>query len=296
MRIFGSIGLLMMASLTQVNAQSPADAQAIKSMCGCYDVRFNYGETFSPDTAYKTRHPKQTAAIEYVTTIEDKPGHIVLQHILDAGEGMIVKHWRQDWDFQNTHLFDFEGDNKWKTLEAGKEQVMGQWTQKVYEVDESPRYSASGTWIHADGRDYWETTCNAPLPRREYTKRSDYNLMRRTNRQEITKYGWLHEQDNEKIIKTAEGEKILVGEKGWNTYTKVDDKQCEKAKAWWKKNADYWAEVRKIWDQELAARKEWSLDRKLDDQKLFDNLLAIAKKDSDTEEADIRAAIKEYLR
>ena len=68
------------------------------------------------------------------------------------------------------------------------------------------------------GRRVWENTANAPLPRREYTKRSDYQVMRRLNSHILTDDGWVHEQDNEKIVVEEDGEYVLVEEKGRNTY------------------------------------------------------------------------------
>ena len=97
----------------------------------------------------------------------------------------IVKHWRQDWLFQNTDFYSYNGDNQWKYVTKSKDEVKGQWTQKVYQVDDSPRYEGSATWVHVDGKSYWENTTDAPLPRREYTKRSDYNITVRGNRHEI---------------------------------------------------------------------------------------------------------------
>ena len=79
--------------------------------------------------------------------------------------------------------------------------VKGQWSQKVYQVDDSPRYEGTGTWVHVDGKSYWENVSNAPLPRRERTKRKDYNLMIRNNRHQITDQGWIQIQDNKKILK-----------------------------------------------------------------------------------------------
>ena len=82
-----------------------------------------------------------------------------------------------------------------------KKDVKGQWTQKVFQVDDSPRYEGSGYWVHLDQKSYWENTTSAPLPRREYTKRNDYNVTERGNRQEITSTGWVHDQNNKKIIR-----------------------------------------------------------------------------------------------
>ena len=46
-----------------------------------------------------------------------------------------------------------------------------------------------------------ESEADAPLPRREYTKRNDYNVLKRINRHEIKDFGWVHEQDNLKILR-----------------------------------------------------------------------------------------------
>ena len=53
--------------------------------------------------------------------------------------------------------------------EKDKKDVKKQWTQKVYQVDDSPRYSGSATWVHVDGKRYWQNKTGAPLPRREYS-------------------------------------------------------------------------------------------------------------------------------
>ena len=92
----------------------------------------------------------------------------------------------------------FNADNKWSYKQLAKEKVSGQWTQKVYQVDDSPRYEGTGTWVYVDGKIYWESTTDAPLPRREYTIRSDYNLTNRTNRHEIVDKVWIHDEDNKK--------------------------------------------------------------------------------------------------
>jgi len=89
---------------------------------------------------------------------------------------MIIKHWRQDWIYENTEFYIYDHDNKWSFLKLPNDNVKGQWTQKVFQVDDSPRYEGSGSWVYVDGKKYWESTTDAPLPRREYTTRSDYNL------------------------------------------------------------------------------------------------------------------------
>ena len=50
-----------------------------------------------------------------------------------------MKHWRQDWIYQNTDLYIYDKNDKWFYVSLDKKDVRGQWTQKVYQVD-SPRY------------------------------------------------------------------------------------------------------------------------------------------------------------
>lgn len=255
------------------------DITAIKSMCGCYEVSFNFAETFSysKDSSYVPSSTKHDTGMEYVELIQDDENKISLQHILivDAGDGTpyIIKHWRQDWEYENTDFYMFDHDNKWKYTNLPKEKVAGQWTQKVYQVNDSPRYSGTASWIHLDGKSYWENTTPAPLPRREYTKRNDYNITVRTNRHEIVPTGWIHDQDNEKVIREEGKEDVLLArEKGTNYYVKVAENKCESAKNWWKDNADTWAMVRSKWEEVLSQKKDLHLAERVEGKNLTDYL------------------------
>lgn len=268
-------------------AQKTEDEKAIKAMCGCYEIKFNFAETFKypKDSAnYKASKVKHETALEWAELIEDEPGKKSIQHLLIVGKGMIVKHWRQDWLFENTKFYDYNGFEDWKYKTLPKDKVKGQWTQSVFEVDDKPRYTGSSTWIHVDGRTFWENTTNAPLPRREYTQRSDYNITKRTNVHEIVKNGWIHDQDNDKIIRDEKGNNYLLAqEKGHNTYTKVDDSKCEAAQKWWKENKEFWKKVRIKWDAEFAKNKDIKLLTELDGKPLYMYLQKL-KKDASQEE------------
>lgn len=257
--------------------QKKEDIAAIKAMCGCYDIRFNFAETFAPDTAYQFHDNYTSGALEYVFPVSETKDKIVLQHLLVIGDTMIIKHWRQDWIYENTDFYSFDKENTWKYKTKTPEAVKGQWTQKVYQVDDSPRYEGSATWVHVDGKHYWESKTDAPLPRREFSKRKDYNVMTRINRQEITEYGWVHEQDNDKVIRSESGDVLLAQEKGWNTYTKTDNAKCEVAKKWWNKNQAYWADVRLVWDELFAQKKTVAINMKVEDKIMFQRLFALEK-------------------
>lgn len=243
------------AQTSEKSAKKQQDVSSIKKMCGCFEVTFEFGETFAPDTAYRFHENYLTHGLEWVELVEETPNKLVLQHLLIIDDSTTIKHWRQDWLYENTDLLSFDHDNRWIHKQLPKKSVQGQWTQKVFQVDDSPRYEGSSTWVHVDGRHYWENTTDAPLPRREYTKRSDYNVLRRNNRHEITRQGWVHEQNNDKIIRSEKEDVLLAQERGWNPYVRVADSRCKSAQVWWTKNQAHWAIVRAEWAKVFAESK-----------------------------------------
>jgi hypothetical protein len=265
------------------------DRDAIKSMCGCYEVNFNFAETFSytDDSTYQPSPIKQTGGLEWVELVEDEKEKLVLQHLLIVGEDedqFVIKHWRQDWLFENTDLYVYDHDNKWTYTKLSSKDVAGQWTQKVYQVDDSPRYEGSATWVHVDGKSYWENTTDAPLPRREFTQRSDYNVTVRRNRHEIIDNGWIHDQDNDKVIRSSGAQdKIIAQEKGINTYVKVDDDRCKTAQDWWSDNQTMWKEVRAAWDAVFEQDKNLALSKKVDGKRLFEILFEMEPSEANLE-------------
>ena len=261
--------LALSAGAQQQNDKLTQDKTAIKSMCGCQEVTFEYTETFPVDTGYTPKgYHKIVDAVEYVTVASEDNHRIVLQHLLIA-DSMVIKHWSEDWQYENRQLLAYDKDNLWKKITLPAAQVKGQWTQKVFGVDDEPRYEGSATWVHADGRHYWEAAGDAPLPRREYTTRKDYNVLHRTNHHEITATGFVHEQDNLKVLRANGQDKVIVGEKGLNTYNRTDESRCEQAKAWWEQHKAFWALVRKGWDKVYGANSVIHLQKKVNDQPLY---------------------------
>lgn len=295
------IALLFIATLSfsTISAQKDLERAAIKSMCGCFEVKFEYAETFAHDTSYHTlAKPYRASALEFITLESETPTELVLQHLLVINDSTVIKHWRQDWEFQPSQLFDFEGDRTWTASATKPADVRGQWAQKVYEVDDSPRYSGAATWFMHDGKRVWENTADAPLPRREYTKRSDYQIMRRANRHEITDWGWLHEQNNEKIVRTELGNRTLVEEKGRNTYKATDPARCAAAADWWQKNRTFWANVRTAWDDVLAHNQTITLARQANGQYLgqaLDELSTKTYRDNTEAQKTVQTTIRQFI-
>lgn len=262
------------------------DIESIKKMCGCYEVAFNFTETFqtTKDSTYKASPTKKDHGLEWVELVENSLDKLVLQHLLIVNDEMIIKHWRQDWLFENTVLYQFFKDNVWKYEKLNLKEVKGQWTQKVYQVDDSPRYEGTGTWIHKDGKDYWMNVTDAPLPRREHTIREDYNVLERRNIHEITKYGWLHEQDNRKLVRDNKGNDTEIAqEKGLDLYVKVADSKCKAAQKWWKENQSLWKNVRTKWQVVFDNHKTIELQKSVDSKALYSHLFALDPNATKTE-------------
>ena len=272
LNIYNLIIILLLVSPIIINAQKKQDIEAIKEMCGCFEIDFKFSETFqySNDSNYSKSKNYNAKALEYAKLIKDEKGHISIQHLLVMGD-YIIKHWRQDWIFQNKDLLKYDGNNTWKYISKTKKDVKGQWTQKVFQVDDSPRYEGSATWVHADGKSYWENSSYAPLPRREYTKRNDYNIMIRGNRHEITEDGWVHDQDNFKVVKDSESdsEVIIASEKGINSYTRVDESNCKEAIKWWDENNEKWLLVLEKWNSIYSKKDDISLRQSVENKPLF---------------------------
>jgi hypothetical protein len=296
------VTFLILAATFALNSYSQnkkiEDIKAIKSMCGCYEVKFNFAETFSysKDTVnYKPSKTKHDYGLEWIELVEDQPNKIVMQHLLIVGktDKDIIKHWRQDWLYENTDFYSFFKDRTWNFKRLSSKEVKGQWTQKVYQVDDSPRYEGTATWVHNDGRHFWENTTDAPLPRREHTKREDYNVLKRTNVHEITNFGWIHDQDNDKIIRSDNGESTLLAqEKGHDLYVKVDDSKCLSAQKFWNENNPVWKKVRDKWELVFLQNKDLSLAKAVDNQPLFMKLFDL-KPDASREE--INKIIESYI-
>lgn len=283
--LFFVLFLLTTSAFSQETKKS-MDKQAIKSMVGCYDVSFKYTETFAPEVDYEQAYDYTSAAFEWAELVEETDDKIVIQHLLIINDSTIIKHWRQDWVYESPGQYRYHMDNQWVYEPLPEDKIQGKWTQSVYQVDDSPRYSGTATWTHVDGVSAWYHKADSPLPRREYTKRKDYNVMKRGNRVQVIDGGWLHEQDNDKIIREADkADVLLVQEKGYNDYVRRPDSDCVAAQKWWDENKQMWVGVRNKWDEVYDRKEDLKLELKVDDKKLYEHLF-FSKKEWTNEEVD----------
>ncbi|MAP96638.1 MAG: hypothetical protein CMK07_17005 [Ponticaulis sp.] len=227
------------------------DRDAILAMAGDYQVTFDFTETVPLKADYQLKDRKVSGGYEVVRVIEDTGDFISLQHILIVGPAdapIIVKHWRQDWQYEPEDVMMFIGGNAWKMVDLPADTTAGQWSQTVYQVDDSPRYGAVGSWSHASGLSEWQPPAEwRPLPRRDMTTRDDYHAVDAMNRHAITPFGWVHEQDNTKLILSGDAPEALVREIGVNTYRHSEVFDPSPADAYWVATADYWEFIRDEW-------------------------------------------------
>ena len=273
------------------------DRTSILAMQGCYKVEFRYAEVFATDTAYEFPKRKYDWAYEWIVPIQSDENELSLQHLLTVNDTQVVKHWRQDWMYENTHSNYYWKDAQWNFKSWKKDEVKGQWSQRVSQVDDSPRYIGSGSWVHVDGKHYWVSESPAPLPRREKkAKRKDYNVLLRTNHQEITDYGWLHKQENRKMVRDDKGNMEMIAfETGWNTYTKVEENHCQPAIAYWEKTNKFWSVVRAEWELILQSEKDFKVQLMGKDGFLYATMFKLAKETGDWSEKKMHREVKKVL-
>ncbi|MGO1542264.1 MAG: DUF6607 family protein [Luteimonas sp.] len=233
-------------------ADTQRDRQAILAMQGEYTVDFMFDETVLLAEGYERMEPQRSGGDEVVIVVEDSPTKVVLQHILvHQPTGHVTKHWRQDWTYEAPQRWEFTADLTWQVRDIPADRTQGAWTQCVYEVNDAPRYCGTGRWEHDHGVATWTSDHTwRPLPRRDYTKRDDYNALSVVNRHTIVPGGWTHEQDNTKLVRADDGsvERVIAREVGFNDYIRTDELEFGPAYAYWDATADYWARVRERWD------------------------------------------------
>ncbi|HEX7010999.1 MAG TPA: DUF6607 family protein, partial [Phycisphaeraceae bacterium] len=197
----------------------------------------------------------------------------------------------------------------WAPRRLTEQEARGAWTQRVFQVDDSPRYQGFGRWVHQGNLSYWQSNPTwRPLPRREHTKRSDYDVLAAVNRHTITPTGWVHEEDNYKLVlPSADGStplRVLVREAGLNVYERLADGEVDfsAGHAYWEQTKAFWADVRAAWGEIFAVGQPITLAREVDDQPLWKHMAQQAQAardgsigDAQARRAAIRAILDRFL-
>lgn len=309
------------------------DRRAILALAGDYRVSFEFIESAGFSPGYTPAAPYFSWSTEHVRVLRDEGDFISLQHVLvmyfedEAGEvrgPVVMKHWRQDWTYQDTDLHVFQGDGTWHRQRHSREEVAGTWTQAVYQVDDSPRYEVIGRWVHGQGFAAWHSRQSSrPLPRREHSVRDDYDILRGEHRITLTPTGWVHQQYNRKIAlqqsafkkgalekgaleKTAlrDGtETFLATEIGLNRYQRLRSPELAGAAGdYWARTGAYWRAVRRTWAQLLERRDRFRLRDEYQGRRLFqhhfdyvDTITSAAEYDAEVGTRHARDTIEAFV-
>jgi len=258
------------------------DRRAILAMAGDHRVSFQFVEVAGMDPAYTPKKPYFSWSTERVAVIEDSSDFISLQHTLvmffELSDGtisdpMLVKHWRQDWKYEDTQIHAYTAKLAWTEQTLSASEVDGVWSQTVYQVDDSPRYEVFGEWVHGAQLSTWQSNLGKrPLPRREFSVRDDYDLLEGWNTVTVYPTGWLHEQSNFKLAldRADRPARYVAKETGINRYDRITSPSLEEAAVYWERTSAYWAEVRDVWSEIYASHGQFGLRSKVDDQKLYE--------------------------
>ena len=280
------------------------DRRAILALAGDHRVSFDFIETASTSADYEPQRPYFSWATERAFVIEDEKDFISLQHILVMEfvdqEGkvqgpFVMKHWRQDWTYQDRTLVEYRGEQTWgkRTLRRQR----GTWTQAVYQVDDSPRYQTVGRWSHEGGmsifrsEDFWR-----PLPRREFSVRDDYNVLAGIHEITVTPTGWLHSQLNQKlVVKEGVVHKRVATELGAVRYERITTPVMGEAEDYWAATGSFWESVRSTWAAVEGTEKSFTIRSRVDEKPMYSHLFALAGRLEQNPEADEAATAIEGM-
>jgi hypothetical protein len=233
------------------------DRRDILAMAGNFKVRFDMQESTRWDPAYTPLEPKVSGGNEAVRVIEDTGRKIVLQHLLvieHEGKSHIIKHWRQDWEYEPARVLVYSDTSSWRWEDVPEKLRTGRWSQTVWQVDDSPRYGGWGQFETQGGIRRWRSNWTwRPLARRDAVRKPVYDRYLSINRHQLSPDGWIHWQDNTKLASKDGKLTPIVQEYVLNSYTKSDAFNFKAADDYWAATKVYWTAVRSAWDSALAA-------------------------------------------
>ena len=221
---------------------------------------------------------------------------------------MVIKHWRQDWRYEDTDLHVFAGLRSWRQQLVDAAEAAGKWSQTVYQVDDSPRYEALGAWQHRGSFSSWKSGETwRPLPRREFSVRNDYHALVGSNRHTITPLGCVHEEDHLKVILSADGSPasdtpVVARELGLNRYERITGYSFAAGDQYWERTSGFWKLLRHAWRERYAMHTRLSLKAQVEDQRMYQMMFGYARRlvhdeafDATSAEAFIKAKLDAFL-
>ena len=258
------------------------------------------------ETNYKLDSPYKSWGTEIVIALENTEDFISLQHIMamyiknkngDVEGPYVQKHWRQDWKYEDKEILNYKSDKNWDVIL--NQDNSGTWSQTVYQVDDTPRYESFGKWKHQKGASQWiSEKTPRPLPRREFSVRSDYELLNGVNKITVMSWGWVMEELNDKLA----SQNIFIGsEFGIARYQKIRDFNFKPAYQYWDDTGEYWKTVRSEWNNYMQINKKICMNNYIDNQPSYSHYFKLAeeyKKSKDINDSKRKVAYitKKFLK
>jgi hypothetical protein len=278
------------------------DHATILEMRGVYAVTFDFEEIEALAPEYELQPPYRTNGLEVVIPLEVEPTSIMLQHVLlmDDGSGayLPLKHWRQDWEYEDVSLWEYQGRRVWQHRTLAEEDARCTWSQAIYQVDDGPRYESFGRWVHTEQESRWSSgETFRPLPRRE-SARTDYDVLLAINTHIVDEGGWTQAEDNYKLV--LDSKTSVARERGTNRYERIDDPAAEEAAhAYMDSTGEFWADVRAEWYRLLDEIDHARVHETIDGVASYDVLLLLAEElagaESNVRQARIHEVIAPYV-
>jgi hypothetical protein len=245
------------------------DRAAILAMCGEFRIDFDFQELVNLRPGGHLATPYQSWATERIFVLEDKDDRISLQHQLvmvaldEHGRptpAAVAKHWRQEWVWQGEGVLRYAGPvangaDRWHHEKLDPATHQGNWVWTVWGIEDGPRYASVGCWRHEanssifQGDETWR-----PLPRREKTTRSDYQVLLGSERIVIAPDGWVMLQENGKLKlggPVAGSQEVLAREIGVERYQRIAGFDWHPGVATWTAEEPFWKAIRATWAEVL---------------------------------------------
>ena len=263
------------------------------ALAGTFAVSYRHAETTTLSPGRALAEPYVAEARECVRVVDRAPGRVSLQHLLLIGDApLVVKHWREDWEYAATQRLVFDGPvsggGRWSVQTVSPEP--GQWTRTVYAADDAPGYAAVGRWTHRGGVSEWETDGSAAAPAARHTldraARDGTGAAWGRVQDEVVVVqhgavagGWTRE---ESVVKLSAAGAPLAREHGVVRYVRRGAGDPPAVVAYWRRVGGFWAAVRTGWAERLTAGTTHVVQDRLADGPRWRALFALAEMYADT--------------
>jgi hypothetical protein len=269
---FSMVALMLVPALGFAQpSQLEQGKKAINARTGCYLVDYSFVETEALKPGYVKDNRVYDVNLnksikEWIVATEISPTRIKLQHVLQGvdlkGQGMpggIIRHTGEDWEFNATQRFDYQGHDTWKATSLAETPNL--WLRRVTSLDDGLRYQCAAAWSTDTEYATWSCDNLAPITGREYRdmKRTDYQDLDRSSKLVVYDSNWLEREKNTKLIEDSGVKTPLVKEVGKTWYVRLPETECKDAQQFaTPRRALFWDITREAWDEELSRVNVWT--------------------------------------